>query len=560
MSLERRLVLGTALALVLAACRPSSVTPSPVASTTTESEPTAAATTTLAADGPAPAAQVAPTPPPPRIGALSSRVFVRQSPRQTSPEIGQLHIGAVVPLRDAASKGTDGCSKGWYAVEPAGYVCLDPSTTLDVDSHPIIVAKRSHHGDFDAAAPLGWSTSREGLLYRKIPTADEQHRVEFELDAHLARLEELRTAQREGRDPVRVPAALKDVDLAAATGAPPNVFATGALSPASLASAPHETRPFAKWIPARSAIAWTDEFVVDGRSWVLTDDLLVAPKDKLAPLEPSPFVGVQIDGERVRLPLAFVRHDDKPKYRVIATASDLTPVSFEEELDVHEPRADDPDPLAGFREDTTPGAMRETPGSWTRLSWMGLTGRYRKERNVRYLETTDGGFIRERDATMIDERPPRGFSLAAGEKWVDISIFRGTLVAYEGDRAIFATLISPGANGYKRDNGAPAKFTTPTGTFRIEWKHRSTTMTPDPERKSYYLSEVPFTQFFHMPFALHAAYWHDRFGEPKSGGCVNLSVRDAKWLFSWTEPQVPATWHSVRSGDDRGPGTWVRVR
>ena len=60
----------------------------------------------------------------------------------------------------------------------------------------------------------------------------------------------------------------------------------------------------------------------------------------------------------------------------------------------------------------------------------------------------------------------------------------------------------------------------------------------------------------HMPFALHAAYWHDRFGEPKSGGCVNLSVRDAKWLFSWTEPQVPATWHSVRSGDDRGPGTW----
>ncbi|MBI3205748.1 MAG: L,D-transpeptidase [Myxococcales bacterium] len=47
----------------------------------------------------------------------------------------------------------------------------------------------------------------------------------------------------------------------------------------------------------------------------------------------------------------------------------------------------------------------------------------------------------------------------------------------------------------------------------------------------------------HMPFALHAAYWHDRFGEPKSGGCVNLSVRDAKWLFDWTAPHVPETWH-----------------
>jgi len=76
----------------------------------------------------------------------------------------------------------------------------------------------------------------------------------------------------------------------------------------------------------------------------------------------------------------------------------------------------------------------------------------------------------------------------------------------------------------------------------------------------YYLSEVPYTQFFHMPFALHSAYWHDRFGEPKSGGCVNLSPKDAKWLFDWTLPHVPATWHSVRSGDSRGMGTWVRVR
>ena len=63
-----------------------------------------------------------------------------------------------------------------------------------------------------------------------------------------------------------------------------------------------------------------------------------------------------------------------------------------------------------------------------------------------------------------------------------------------------------------------------------------------------------------MPFALHAAYWHDRFGEPKSGGCVNLSPRDAKWLFEWTEPSVPAAWHGVRSGDARGLGTLVRVR
>lgn len=554
MSPGARLAFVSTLALV--ACRRA---PSPPIPATQPAPPEAPASEAAPSDEAAPASASV-SEPPPRIGALSSRVFVRQSPRPTSPEIGVLHVGAVVPLRDAKPAGTEGCVRGWYGVEPEGYVCLDPSTTLDVESHPLLAAKRAHHGKFDSATPFRWSTSREGLLYRKLPTAAEQRQTEFELDAHLARLEKLRSAKAEGRDPGRVPAALRDVELAAAKGEPPPILASGALSPWSLASAPQETRPFAKWIPARSAIAWTDEFVADGRSWVLTDDLLVAPKDKLVPLEPSSYAGVLVDGERVRLPLAFVRHDAKPKYRVAATASDLTPVSFEDELSVEEPNPDDPDPLAGFREDTSPGAVLETKDAWPRLAAVGLTGRYRKERRTRYLETSDGYWMREKDATLVEERPPRGFALANGEKWIDISIFKGTLVAYEGERAIFATLISPGANGYKREEGARAKFTTPTGTFRIEWKHRSTTMTPDPERKSYYLSEVPFTQFFHMPFALHAAYWHDRFGEPKSGGCVNLSPRDARRLFEWTDPVVPETWHGVRSGDARGAGTWVRVR
>ena len=498
--------------------------------------------------------------PPPRIGALSSRVFVRQSPRTTSPEIGVLHVGAVVPLRDREAAGSDDCSGGWYPVEPEGYVCRDSSTTLDADAHPLLQAKRAHHGDFDSAAPFRWSTSREGLLYRKLPDAEEQRKTEFELDRHLANVEKLRQLRAKGQEAVRVPRALREVDVRAASTEAPAVVAGGELSPWSLANAPHETRPFAKWIPGKSAIAWTDEFVAGGRTWVLTEELLVAPKDKLVPLEPSPFAGVMIDGEQVRLPLAFVRHEDKPKFRFIATAADLTPVSFEDEAPLEEQSEDDPDPLAGFREDRSPGELVATGESWSRLAWVGLTGRYRKERRGRWVETSDGHWMREHDATLVEERPPRGFALADGEKWIDVSIFKGTLVAYEGERAIFATLISPGANGYKRQDGQRAKFTTPTGTFRIEWKHRSTTMTPDPERKGYSLAEVPYTQFFHMPFALHAAYWHDRFGEPKSGGYVNLSLRDAKWLFEWTEPSVPETWHGVRSGDGRGAGTWVRVR
>jgi hypothetical protein len=469
----------------------------------------------------------------------------------------------VIALRGDEPAGVEGCAQGWYGVEPEGYVCLDPTTTLDVDQHPVIAAKRAHSGDFTSPTPFHWSASREALLYRKVPSGDEQRETEYELPKHLARLEELRALA--GREPKRrIPRALRGVDLEPARGQLPAFFADGKLSPYAEIAAPvgerARERARAKWIPSRSAIAWTDEFFAEGRSWVLTEDLLVAPKDKLVPFEPSAFEGAHIDGVNVRLPLAFVRKEPRPRFRLVPSASDLTPVSFEAEVMSDEPSPDDPDPLAGFREDTSPGELVETDPRWPRLAWVGLTGRFRKHDRVRYLETRDGSWMREHDATIVDAQPPRGFALGNGEKWIDVSIFKGTLVAYEGERAVFATLISPGANGYKREHGEPAKYTTPTGTFRIEWKHLSTTMTPDPKRLGYYLSEVPHTQFFHMPFALHAAYWHDRFGEPKSGGCVNLSPKDAQWLFGWTTPRLPKGWHGVRSGAQFGPGTWVRVR
>lgn len=59
--------------------------------------------------------------------------------------------------------------------------------------------------------------------------------------------------------------------------------------------------------------------------------------------------------------------------------------------------------------------------------------------------------------------------------------------------------------------------------------------------------DVPFVQYFTEGFALHAAYWHDDFGTPRSHGCVNLAPIDAAWLFGWTDPDVPAAWHGALS-------------
>jgi lipoprotein-anchoring transpeptidase ErfK/SrfK len=69
--------------------------------------------------------------------------------------------------------------------------------------------------------------------------------------------------------------------------------------------------------------------------------------------------------------------------------------------------------------------------------------------------------------------------------------------------------------------------------------------------------DVPFVQYFTEGFALHAAYWHDDFGTPRSHGCVNLAPVDAAWLFNWTTPEVPAGWHASLS---LNRGTLVHTR
>jgi hypothetical protein len=75
----------------------------------------------------------------------------------------------------------------------------------------------------------------------------------------------------------------------------------------------------------------------------------------------------------------------------------------------------------------------------------------------------------------------------------------------------------------------------------------------------YRIDDVPFVQFFHAGYALHAAYWHDGFGQPKSHGCVNLSPRDALYLFGKTSPAVPDGWHGVVARQYEGTLLHVRV-
>src|SRR5262249_21177831 len=75
-------------------------------------------------------------------------------------------------------------------------------------------------------------------------------------------------------------------------------------------------------------------------------------------------------------------------------------------------------------------------------SAVALTGREATISGATYHETTAGFWIRLADVRLARPAPPS--DLAEGEKWIDVDLTRQTLVAFEGRRPVFATLISSG--------------------------------------------------------------------------------------------------------------------
>lgn len=165
----------------------------------------------------------------------------------------------------------------------------------------------------------------------------------------------------------------------------------------------------------------------------------------------------------------------------------------------------------------------------------------------------DGTAIRLEDLNR-PELAQRPEGVEGHERWIDVSVSEQVLVAYEGDRPVFVTLVSTGA---RRPHSE-----TPIGTFRIWAKLATSDMgnTEDAGAESYYLIEnVPWVQFFEGANGLHAAFWHDDFGHRRSHGCVNLSPKDARFLFGFTAPTVPDGYEAYLPTADERP-TVVRVR
>lgn len=197
------------------------------------------------------------------------------------------------------------------------------------------------------------------------------------------------------------------------------------------------------------------------------------------------------------------------------------------------------------RDGVTPYRLVENKGPekmmpMGRLTKLALTGKSHNRGQERFLALADGNYVRARDVTLIQRRESFPEFVTDTTRWVDISTVTGTLVAYEGKKPVFATLVSLGTE--------KAKGTHPTqlGQFSIVSKKFTN---PDPQPGEFDegrdVRDVPWVMELSNGQKIHASVWHDRFGLEFGPGNIQLAPGDAAFLFKWIGGQIPYGWHGI---------------
>lgn len=174
-----------------------------------------------------------------------------------------------------------------------------------------------------------------------------------------------------------------------------------------------------------------------------------------------------------------------------------------------------------------------------------------ENRGANYYKIEGDRWLKSTQTELFELRtPPEGAS--DKEKWILVNLSRQTLIAYDGTMPVYATMVSTGL-------AESEETVTPRGRFRINFKHVTDDMTGTVgDDEAYSVEDVPWVQYLHLNVALHGSFWHSSYGRPKSHGCINLAPADARWLFNWTDPQVPEGWHGV-AATEQNKGTLVII-
>jgi lipoprotein-anchoring transpeptidase ErfK/SrfK len=500
-----------------------------------------------------------------KLAATGVHTAIYAQPNLTK-KIGYMRLGSIV-ARSETSYGTEGCAGGWYGVAPQGFVCVGKHATLDIDA-PIVRAA-SVRPDLSKPMPYAYGFMRSvSPLYLRMPSRAEQEKQEYKIANHFRWFANHKDEQRVARgandfakeliaDAAEVPPSDQTPDgilLGGKTNAddPPFWIENGNRSIPNVTG--FDVQPesfFANRIKRHTGVSFVGSFDagpnLDHRRFAVTADLRLLPIDKVKPETASAFHGVEMSPE-MKLPVAFARPCD-PHVRG--------------------------EPLKAcrrvFHEQNDRMRMDEDTVLPSR-AFLQLTGARKVVNDVPYLETRVGYWVRARDveSAVTPHRWPG--AAERGEKWIEVSIEEETLILWEGKKPVFVTLVSAGQDGLKDPKTTKS---TMRGFFRLKSKHITATMdssersaqsggaAPDPSAgesataddkhdTSFELRDVPYVQYFHEGYALHAAYWHDRFGIPRSHGCINLAPIDAMRLFRFTDPPVPPGWHGIQIEANKG--------
>jgi hypothetical protein len=440
-----------------------------------------------------------------RLASIAWRTWIYTDTGGSRTRYGYLRAGAIVPARGPKLT-NDGCDGGWYRVNPRGFVCLGLGATLDL-AQPVVVASQGRpiRDVPGQGLPYTYALSSDTppLLYFRLPSAQQMKESEGgDFGLRAANF----------RERIRASGLLSA--LGEITG-PPNFLSGDARLPK-----PYGVKQLLRFATHAGAAAADSGFAISrsfdwqNRLFGLTTELDVIALDRVRLVKQSEFHGIELmPGEG--LPVAFSKERYGQRFVRLADGNFGA------------------GPQLGDREGVK------------------LTG---QSKPGGYLETRDGNWVAQANVRILEPRDAYPSFATGDRKWLDVSIRQQSLVAYVGRAAVYATLISSGRAGL----GDPETTeSTPRGTFMIYQKEVASTMDGDEDKgDSYNLRDVPFVQYFHKGYALHGAYWHDDFGKVRSHGCVNLAPRDAAWLFEFTDPSVPKTWHGVVNKDR---GTVVHI-
>jgi hypothetical protein len=134
-----------------------------------------------------------------------------------------------------------------------------------------------------------------------------------------------------------------------------------------------------------------------------------------------------------------------------------------------------------------------------------------------------------------NELSPLSPGIPLDQKRIEVHTTEQVVIAYERDKPVFMSKAATGA-AFRDGN-----HYTPPGQYITFCKRPCRHMAAgDLASNGYDLPGVPWICYItENGVAFHGTYWHNDFGKQRSHGCINLPPQAARWIYRWTQPEVP---------------------